>query len=198
MPPIVELFQQPAAPDTVVTWVVPATSSWFEQVTDVAAGVLTLLTVLLMVAGILALIRLRNSFDAAQSSLDEVSKDVRELVDATNRIAQDFAAVSDSVRKTAAGLNDTVEYANERARRAVSQLADRVDEFNGALAAVQHDTQNVVVSALAALKGVRAGMDAIRRPRRKRDRDSRIEYDDDEAPDLPARPRLRRRARTDG
>jgi uncharacterized protein YoxC len=198
MAPIVELLPQSAVRDTVITWVVPAPSGWFEQVTDIAAGILTLLTVLLMVGGVLALIRLRKSFEAAQSSLDGVSKDVRELVDATNRIAQDFAGVSDSVRKSASGLSDTVDYANERARRAVSQLADRVDEFNGALAAVQHDTQNIVVSALAALKGVRAGMNAIRRPRRKHDRDGRVDVDDDEAPDLPARPRLRRRARTDG
>jgi uncharacterized protein YoxC len=201
MPRIAELLRLSVSQaDTVITRMVPPAAGWFERTTEIAGGILTLLTVALMVGGILALIRLRRSFEAAQSSLDEVSKDVRELVDATNRIAQDFAGVSDSVRKTAAGLNDTVEYANERARRAVSQLADRVDEFNGALAAVQHDTQNVVVSALAALKGVRAGMDAIRRPRRKRDRENPDDgFDvDGDAPDLPARPRLRRRARTDG
>jgi hypothetical protein len=199
MVPIVELLQQSLArADTVVTVIVPPSAGWFAQLTDIAGGILTLLTVILMIAGVLALIRLRKSFDNAQSSLNEVGRDVRELVDATNRIAQDFAGVSDSVRKTASGLGDTVEYANERARRAVSDLADRVDEFNVALATVQHDTQSVMVSALAALRGVRAGMAAIRRPRNKRDQDGRLDPADDDAPDLPARPRLRRRARTDG
>ncbi len=79
-------------------------------------------------------------------------------------------------------------------------LADRVDEFNGALGIVQEDTQSVIFSALAALKGVRAGLSALRNGRRRkggrhREVERERSHRDQDAPiDSDDRPRLRRRA----
>jgi hypothetical protein len=182
---------------------VPPPESWFAQVTDVATGILTILTVGLFVALIWMAIRLRKSFDEAQASLAEMRRDLHELVDRASKLAENAAAVAVTVREEVGHVRETVDYANRRARHAVTALADRVDEFNSALAAVQRDTQGVLVTALAAARGIRAGVSAMRkRPRRPQPADMAYAHDDaddDSEPpaDLPARPRLRRRVRAE-
>lgn len=194
--------QVQAVPDTIVAHIIPPDPSWFAQVTSVAAGILTLVPFALLVVLIWATFRLKRAFEHARTSLEDVRKDLQELIGAANRIGDDLAGVSHSVRSSVNAVTETVTYTNERAQHAVSRLADRVDAFNDALEVVQDDTQDVIVSALAALRGVRAGVAAFRKPPRKRRkvrRDEELEADDDddefEPPDLPARPRLRRRAR---
>jgi uncharacterized protein YoxC len=185
------------AADTVIARIVLPEPSWFEQVIGVASGILTLLPFVLLVVAIWVALKVRDSFERARESLTEVRADIRELIGAANRISEDLAGVSQSVRSSVDTLNETVTYTNTRARHAVSRLADRVDAFNDALEVVQEDTQSVIVTALSALRGLRAGVAAMRKPtkrRRRRDVADELAVDEDDPEDYP-RPSLRRRAR---
>jgi hypothetical protein len=199
LPVIAVLQQARTLPDTIVARMVPSSTTGFQTVIAIAGSAAVLLPYLLFGTAIWAAFRMRKSFDAARSSLDEIGRQLGALTDNANRIAADVASVTDTMRTQVDSIHETVEYANRRARHAVTVLADRVDEFNGALSAVQQDTQQVIVTALAALKGVRTGVSALRKHKRARpEPDDSVDADDDETPpDLPARPRLRRRARGD-
>jgi hypothetical protein len=197
------LAQASALPDTVLMRMVPPEANGFQHLIAVAQGGAVLLVYVLVIAAIWAVIRLRRSLEGARASLEGVGRDLRALADNANRISHSVAAVAASLERDVASVHETVEYANRRARHAVSVLADRVDEFNGALGIVQEDTQGAIFSALAALKGVRAGLAALRSGRRGRGGRRRDAADeagvhadaDEDAPiDLGERPRLRRRA----
>jgi hypothetical protein len=195
MPPVP--FQLQTVPDTIVARVMMPDPTFLEQFTRIAGGILMVAAIGLLAVAVVAAIRLRVAFESARASLEQVGGELHELVTSANRIGADFTNVSETVRTTVDSLGETVTQTNERAQRVVSRLADRVDAFNDALELVQDDTQDVIVTALAALRGVRAGVAALRKPVRKKRRDARPEDDgdDDEPPDLPVRPRLRRRAR---
>jgi uncharacterized protein YoxC len=197
---LAELLQQARTlPDTALMRIVPSPATGFQQFLAVAGAAAVLLPYLLLAGAVWAALRVRKSFEAAKASMDEIGQHLRSLAENANRITADVASVSDTLRTQVESVHETVEYANRRARHAVTVLADRVDEFNGALAAVQQDTQSVIVTALAALTGVRAGVSALRKKKRpeREPASAPAETDDDTPPDLPARPRLRRRARGD-
>ena len=185
------------AADTVIAKIVLPEPSWFEQVIAIASGILTLLPFALLIVAIWVAFKLRESFERARESLTDVRTDIRELIGAANRISEDVAGMSSSVRSSVDALNETVTYTNTRARQAVSRLADRVDAFNDALEVVQEDTQSVIVTALSALRGLRAGVAAMRKPtrRRRRREEPDVPLDDDDEPADYPRPSLRRRAR---
>ena len=193
------LVQGASLPDTIVTRIVPPPTTWFAQVTDVASGVLVILAVLLFVAVLWTAIRLRRTFEKAQATLEDVGRDLRALVDRANGVAQNATAIAEALRADLHDVRETVEFANRRARHAVSVMADRVDDFNSALSTMQRDTQGIVVTALAAFRGLRAGMAALRRRGGRRPQPAEMVFAEDEdiENDLPARPRLRRRARGD-
>lgn len=195
-----EVLQQARTlPDTIVARLVPPPASGFQTVSAIASAAAVLLPYVVLGAAVWAALRMRKSFESVKQSLELVAQHLAALTENANRVATDVASVADTVRTQVDSVHETVEYANRRARHAVKVLADRVDEFNNTLAAVQQDTQGVVVTALAALRGVRAGASALRKkPRPSRaPADTADEPDDDTPPDLPARPRLRRRARGD-
>jgi hypothetical protein len=192
--------QSSALPDTVLMRLVPSQATGVQQFMAAAQAGAVLLVYVLVIAAIWAVIRLRRRLHGALDTLEAVGRDLRTLAENANRISSSVAEVAASVRSDVATVHETVEYANRRARHAVSVLADRVDEFNGALGIVQEDTQGVIFSALAALKGVRAGLAALRgtpggRGGRRRGKSVRGTHADEETPiDLAERPRLRRRA----
>jgi hypothetical protein len=194
------LTHTPALPDTVLMRVVPAAATGLQQFLAFAEVGAVVLVDVLVATVIWAVVRLRHSLEAARASLEGFGRDLRSLADNANRISVNVAEVAASVRSDVASVHETIDYANRRAHHAVTVLADHVDEFNGALGIVQDDTQNAIFSALAALKGVRAGLAALRGGRsgkggRRRDARRERTGDDAESPiDLVERPRLRRRA----
>jgi methyl-accepting chemotaxis protein len=189
------LAQARTLPDTVV--MIRAEGTALQQILGVAELIALLLAFALLTAAIIAAFRIRRSFEQARESLDEIGRDLRDLADNANRISRSITAVAESVSLDVASVHETVAYANKRARRAVTVLADRVDEFNRVVGSVQDSTQDAVITAIAALKGVRAGVRALRKRRPRRDDAAAPATPPAEAtpPDLPARPRLRRRAR---
>jgi len=198
-PLLILLLQGRTLPDTAIMRMVPPDATTFEQVMAIAQAGAVFLVYALLIAAILAAVGMRRTFEHARKSLDEVGRHLRELVDNAGKISRDVTAVADGVRDSAASITETVEYANQRAKHAVTVLADRVDKFNNLIGVVQDDTQNVIVSAVAALRGVRAGVGAMKKRGRERERESDVSAPERDAPpDLPARPRLRRRDRREG
>jgi uncharacterized protein YoxC len=182
-------------PDTVVMRMVPPDPTWFEQITGVASGITSLLPYVLAIGLIVVAIRLRSSFEETKGVLASAKEDLNQLAEAATRMARDVAAVAEMVRTDVAKVHETVDYTNRRARRAVSALADRVDSFTATVEAVQTETQDVIISGLAAMRGVRAGVAALRKKPAPRSR-ARLAVDED-IDDPPSRPRLRRRPRAD-
>jgi hypothetical protein len=186
-------LQVAAAADTVLMRVVPGETSAFQKVLGVAQLGAVLLAYVLMGAAIFGIIKLYRSFEAAKSSLDEVGRDLKELVDNANSISRSATSIIDSVKDNIEGVNQTVEIANRRAQRAIGELADRIDEFNRTLSVVQSETQGAVVAAFSAIKGVKAGVSALRSHRRRK-AEVRNDNGSDDLPVAPTgRPRLKRR-----
>lgn len=195
------LLQGSAIADTQIVRLIPPDPTGAQQAMAVATVFAVLLPYLIFGAAIWAALRARRSFEQAKLAVDGLGARLETLTDSANRIAADVASVTNSVKDNVSAMADTVDYANQRARDAVSGLADRVDEFNHTLAVMQRDTQQMAVAAIAAFRGVRAGVDALRAPKRRRAATAEPAGEEPEeqevAPDLPARPRLRRRARGD-
>jgi uncharacterized protein YoxC len=184
------LLQVAGAADTTYTRIIGTELSGLAQALAIAEiGAVILVYVFLGVA-VFALLRLQKGVSEAREKLDGVQRDVRELVESGNQIVAKATGIVESVRASVDSVHETVEYANRRAQRAVSDLADRVDEFNRTLALIQSDTQNVVVAALSAVRGVRAGVHAFKTGRRAR----HVEGNGETPEALPSRPRLKRRA----
>ena len=197
MVPLFALVAQAHA-DTVVARIVPQPLTGFELSMVIIGGVAVLLPYLFFGATIWFAVRVHRGIVAARASLDELSRNVNALSESANRIAQDVAGVTTSVRADVDAVRETVSYANERARAAITRFADRVAAFNAPLETAQRETEGVVTTALTAFRGIREGVSGVGRKRR---RPPPAEEDrapcDDGAPDLPTRPRLRRRARGD-
>lgn len=197
--------QAGAVRDTVVMRMVPPAPSAMQEALMIAAIAGVLLAYAALGAAIWAALRLHRGVVDAKASLDEVGKNLRDLTEHASKIAQNVEDVSSTVRTDIAAVHDTVDYVNRRTRHAVTQLADRVDSFNDALESVQQDTQSAIVTAVAVLKGVRTAMGGLRRRSAAADEPDDEEpmldagdEDDYDTPDLPERPRLRRRRRSGG
>jgi hypothetical protein len=205
LPPLsLTIVQGLSTQDTLVMRTLPPVPTWWAQVTEVAGGILILLTVALVAGLLLLMLRLRKTVDKLEARFDELSTDAKQLIERGKAVTESVADITAGIREEMVSIRETVEVTNRRARRAVSRLADRVDQFNGALEAVQRDTQGVIVSAIAAVRGLRAGVAAMRRkPRRPAPAEITDDFDDDDgslelARELPSGPRLRRRVRHQG
>jgi hypothetical protein len=178
--------------------VLQTVSTGFQKVLGVAQIGAVLLAYLLLGAAIFAAIKINKALAAARDALEKASSEVRELAADVKKISRTVSVVTEAAQTEVASIQQTVEYANRRARRAIRDLADRVDTFNGAVGVVQEDTHNMVFSALAAIRGLGAGLGAMRkgrRPTRPRVRE-REEVDVEvTAYEDAGRPRLRRRRR---
>jgi hypothetical protein len=193
MNPVWLVLQGPTVPDTVVMRMVPPDLSWFERVTGVASGLNALIPWVLLLVILAVAARMRTSLDQTRGRLDGATKDLKQLVEATSRIAHDMAAVSEMVRTDLSQVHGTVAYASQRTRDAVEALADRVDQFTETVAVVQDEAQDVIVHGLAAVRGVRAGVRAILAPSapmapRRRRAEGRDDAPDEQRPG----PRLKR------
>jgi uncharacterized protein YoxC len=186
------LLQAAAASDTVITRLVGSQLSGLQKVLAVAEIGAVVLAYALIGALLFAALKVAKAIEASKDEIKEVRRDIHDLVRHMNGIVESSKGIVDSVRHGIEHVQETADYANQRVKRAVGDLADRVDEFNRTITLVQSETQDVVIAALSAVRGVRAGMTALKR---KRPKETRGETGNgDFRVDTPARPRLKRRA----
>jgi hypothetical protein len=152
------LLQQAAAlPDTFVMKTVAAQRGWFEVVTGVASGVLTLTILGLSVVLGPAAWSFWRSFRKVRELLDRVYADVTPLTRHASNIADNLDYITTSIRNDVQQVNATIAAANRRLNQAVELTETRLNEFNALLQVVQQEAEQAFVSTAAVVRGVRTG-----------------------------------------
>jgi len=152
------LLQQAAAlPDTFVMKTVATERGWFEIVTGVATGVLTLTVLALAVVLGPAAWSFWRSFQKVRELLDRVYADVTPLTRHASNIADNLDYITTSIRNDVQQVNATMASANRRLNQAVELTETRLNEFNALLQVVQQEAEQAFVSTAAAVRGVRTG-----------------------------------------
>lgn len=171
-----------ALPDTIVTKQVAAQKSWFDQLTAIASGLVSLSLLVLTVALVPAAWNFRKSYKKISELLDKVYADINPLTKHASAIADNVDYITTSVRVDMQRVNQTISAANQRLREAVDLTEQRMNEFNALLKVVQQEAEDTFVSTAAMVRGVRKGMETFDEESRATDvaRVSRPGYENDD------------------
>ena len=168
-------------PDTIYTKTVAAERGWFEQLTAVASGLVSLSLLVLTVALVPAAWNFRKSYKKISELLDKVYADVNPLMKHAATVADNLDYITTSVRVDMQKVNQTIAAANQRLQEAVDLTEERLQEFHALLRVVQQEAEETFVSTASVVRGMRTGVaafgDDVRAPLRSRldrlDRDTR-------------------------
>jgi len=197
------LVQAAQFPDTVLMRQVGQERGWFEKVTAVASGLMTVALLVLTVALVPAAWNFRKSYAKISDLLDRVYGDINPLMRHASSIADNVNYISTSVRTDVQQVNATIAAANLRLQQAVALTEQRLGEFNALLAVVQEEAEGMFIATASTVRGVRTGAAALHTededalgassPATEEDDDG---YDDPDQPEAGAtRPRVRPRRR---
>jgi uncharacterized protein YoxC len=154
------LLQVAQSPDTLLMKTV-SERGWFEQVTGIASGLVSLSLLVLTVALVPAAWNFRKSYKKINHLLDRVYADVNPLVKHASTIADNMDYITTSVRVDMQRVNQTIAAANQRLREAVEMTEQRMQEFNALLKVVQQEAEETFVSTASVVRGVRKGLSAL-------------------------------------
>lgn len=168
-------------PDALYTKTVAAERGWFEQLTAVASGLVSLSLLVLTVALVPAAWNFRKSYKKISDLLDKVYADVNPLMKHAATVADNLDYITTSVRVDVQKVNQTIASANQRLQEAVDLTEERLQEFHALLRVVQQEAEETFVSTASVVRGMRTGVaafgDDVRAPLRSRldrmDRDTR-------------------------
>lgn len=155
------LQQAPALPDTLVMKTVTAQRGWFETMTGVASGILSVTILGLAIVLAPAAWSFWRTFRKARALLDRVYADVTPLTRHANNIADNLDYITTAIRTDVQQINATIASANRRLQQAVAVTETRLNEFNALLQVVQQEAEDTFVSTAAAVRGVRTGAAAF-------------------------------------
>ena len=130
---------------------------WFEQLTGIASGLVSLSLLVLTAALVPAAWNFRKSYKKINHLLDRVYADVNPLVKHASTIADNLDYITTSVRVDIQRVNQTIAAANQRLREAVDMTETRLQEFNALLKVVQQEAEETFVSTASVVRGVRKG-----------------------------------------
>jgi uncharacterized protein YoxC len=145
-----------AAADTIFMQT-SSTRGWFETVTGVASGIMTLTLMIMAIALVPAAWNFRKTYQKTAALLDRVQADVAPLIKHAHSIADNVNYISTAVRADVSQIHGTLAEANERIQQAIGVTERRINEFNALLAVVQEEAEGVFVSTAATVRGVRTG-----------------------------------------
>ena len=155
-PAVAALAQQLALPDTVLARVIPERGAF-----EYASGTLEILVLVLTALGLATLVWVLLTVRKAVMRMEH---SLKVIVDGAKPILVHATAVAQDTRKTVARLSEDVERVTDAAATVSEQLLDaaettarRIDEVNAVLDVVQDELENVAISSVAAMKGVRVG-----------------------------------------
>ncbi len=152
---------QAVPPDTVLMREVGSDPSWFDRVTGVASGLISVALLVLTVALVPAAWNFRKSYGKINRLLEKVYGDVNPLMRSASAIADDVNYITTSLRVDVQQVNRTVASANERLQKAMDATEQRVEELNSLLRMIQEEAEDIFVSTASALRGVRGGAAAL-------------------------------------
>ncbi len=152
------LMQQAATlPDTVVMKTVAPERGWFDSVTEIASGILTVTVLGLVIALVPLTWLLVRELRSARQLLHKAYADLDPLMRHATSIADNLNYITTSIRGDVEQVNATIASANRRLKQAVAVTEDRLNEFNALLHVVQEEAEGAFVSTAAAVRGVRTG-----------------------------------------
>ena len=156
------MLQQAATlPDTLVMKTVAAERGWFETVTGIASGVMTLTLVGLTIFLAPAAWSFWRTFRKVREIIDRVYADITPITHHASSIADNLDYITTSIRTDVQQVNATIASANRRLHQAVELTETRLNEFNALLQVVQQEAEQAFVSTASAVRGVRSGAAAL-------------------------------------
>jgi uncharacterized protein YoxC len=147
-------------PDTVYSKTV-AQHGWFEQLTALASGLVSLSLLVLTVALVPAAWNFRQSYKKISELLDKVYADVNPLMKHAGTVADNLDYITTSVRVDIQRVNQTIAAANQRLQEAVDLTEERLHEFHALLRVVQQEAEETFVSTASVVRGMRTGVAAF-------------------------------------
>ena len=166
-------------PDTVVARQI-VERGWFDQLTHVASGVLTLLLLLLVLLVFPAVWYLSRRFRQLTAVLDGLRHDFAPVIERTRGVMQNAEEISITVRDDVERLSETVERFDAQLREIADITGERVRDFDALLGAVQEEAEDLFLTTASAARGIRAGVRALRGHRARRARRAELEADLDD------------------
>jgi uncharacterized protein YoxC len=154
---------QQAVVDTPVVKMVAAERGWFDTVTGVASGIMTLTLLALTIALAPAAWNFRKSRKKINEVIDRVYGDINPIVRHLSTIADNVDYISTSIRVDVQQVNQTIAAANQRLNHAVALAEQRLNEFNALIRVVQQEAEDTFVSTASTVRGVREGAATFRR-----------------------------------
>ena len=151
------LLQATALPDTFVMKTVSAERGWFETVTGIGSGVMSVTLLVLTIVLAPAAWSFWKTFRKARALLDRVYADINPLTHHASSIADNLDYITTSIRNDVQQVNATIASANRRLNQAVALTESRLNDFNALLQVVQQEAEQAFVSTASAVRGVRTG-----------------------------------------
>jgi uncharacterized protein YoxC len=173
---VIDLLAQQAAvlPDTIFTKEIAKDPSWWDRVTSVASGVLTLTFLALSAALIPAALNVRKTHKKIADTLDRIYGDINPIMRHASSITDNLDYITTSLRVDVQQLNQTVGSANQKLLKAAELAEDRINELNALLEVAQEEIESVFVASVSTLKGVGTGAATFARGRSRRARRQRL------------------------
>jgi len=158
---LLQLAQTPV--DTPVVRMISTQRGWFETVTGVASGIMTLALLVLTIALVPAAWNFRKSHKKVSALLDRVYGDINPIVRHLSTVADNVDYITTSIRVDVQQVNQTIASANQRLNHAVALAEQRLNEFNALIQVVQQEAEDTFVSTASTVRGVREGAATFRR-----------------------------------
>jgi uncharacterized protein YoxC len=164
--------------DTLLMKQVGSDPGWWEQVTGVTTGLMTISILVLTAALVPAAWNFRKNHKAIRQMIEKFEGDIAPLLRHANAIADDVNYVTTSIRVDVQHVNQTVAAANRRLLEAVDKAEARINDFNALLEVAQEEAESAFISTASTVRGIRRGAAALgggrRNGRRGRIRDREL------------------------
>lgn len=187
--PVVQVAR--TLPDTIITKQVVAEPGTLERAAQVLRALMTLAIVVLTFAVVPAAWNFRKSYQKVSDLLDKVYGDVLPITQRAARITEHVEYVSASVRSDVGRVSALVADTEQRLQRAIARAERRARDLEALLDVATAEAQDTIVGAASAVRGVRAGVAALRmdlgeaRRAAGAPRTRRAATDDPSADDIP-------------
>jgi hypothetical protein len=121
----------------------------------------TVLVGLAIIGAVFFAVRLLRS---AERSVKQLVTRAEPIIDKANGIAANAGNVSDTVKRRADEVLETVHDLNEQLRDAVDVAEERIRDFGAVLEVVQEEAQSILLDGAATARGVHVAAERLRQP----------------------------------
>ena len=151
------LLQAAVSRDTLLMKQVGNEQGWFEQLTGIASGLMTVSLLVLTVFLVPAAWNFRKSHKRVNDLLDRVYGDINPIVRHASTIADNVDYITTSIRVDVQQVNETIAMANQRLLKAVEATEKRLRDVNALIDVAQREAEDMFVATASTLRGVRTG-----------------------------------------